>query len=137
MALVADYLVIRDTAFTLYADPEKKRAENFGVPLPAGFRADRRAVLGFVVDPRPSPGVRLQVFGGPDDDPKRVPLINEYRFMSEALRAVWEAFVPQKVGWTVGTRTLEFIAWPHGSTGSPDTGSLSISDIVLWFKRDA
>jgi hypothetical protein len=138
MPTIADYVVVRDAAFTLHTDGKasgaRRNSRNYSFALPKGFRSDRAALLAFLVDPNPSPSVKLQVFLGTAGASKA--LVNEYVFSTGALRGLWEVFAPGPRKIAAGTNVIEFIVWSSPPPVGRNTGSLVVRDIIIWFKRD-
>ena len=119
MATLADYIALQDGSITLSKDQEK----TFEFRLPSNTslgEGDTRFVLSFMIDPSGSANKNYDI----DVNDVRV---NDFTVSHSEPRTVTEVINGTKFALS-GDNTIQF----RMESGS---GSITISDVVLWFQR--
>lgn len=118
MAVVADYVPVWDTGFTLSpGDPIKEVLVGLGADL----APLERGVIAFLVETNGLSEVEVLVNGARRGPP--------YRLGPNGVRAFWEIMSPGTL--FAGSNRIRFALVP------PFQGVATISDVVLWYKRSA
>lgn len=117
---IADYSIFRDSPVTVQKGGGGDLDKEFRIDLPESLVRSNRSILAYVVDPESNVNnlrIEVAVNGEP---------VRSSRFGQDLLMTLHEVVGANVL--KVGTNTVTF-------TATSGTGSVRISDVVLWWQR--
>ena len=121
MPYICDYSIFRDSSVTIQRGGGGDLDKEFHINLPESLVRSNRSILAYVVDPESNVNnlrVEVAVNGTP---------VRSSRFGQDLLMTLHEVVGADVLN--VGRNTVKF-------TATSGSGSIRISDVVLWWQRD-